>query len=60
MLRDGMIEPGCDSIKHRYNARAAEKLRDFAHPLSRIEAAIVTMAERRKLAANGLHRSAGA
>jgi SAM-dependent methyltransferase len=40
-----MIEPTWDTVKNYYDARIAEKLRDFTHPLPRIEAGIQTLAE---------------
>ena len=39
-----MTEPNPAAVEHYYNARVAEKLHDFTHPLPRIEAAIETLA----------------
>lgn len=40
-----MTVPAPDAVERYYDARVAEKLRDFTHPLPRIEAAIETLSE---------------
>jgi len=40
-----MAKPTPDDVRSYYDERIAEKLRDFTHPLRRIEAAILTLAE---------------
>ena len=40
-----MTTPALGVVQAYYNGRVADKLRDFTHPLPRIEAAIQTLAE---------------